>query len=95
MFDRYAFRARLVGAAALLLILALLAAGVVSCGRIKSYLTDGRTELQKALEAKKKATSFKSRTEIAGPEGRKLVTESAVSCPDRQSPPGSRGRCGR
>ncbi len=82
MFDRSGFRARLAGAAALMLILALLG---VSCGRIKSYLTDGRTEMHKALEAKKKATSFKSRTEITGPEGRKLVTESAVSCPDRQS----------
>lgn len=68
-----------------LVLAGLLLAGASSCSRIQSYFADGRSELQKAFEAKKKASSFKSRTEVTAPHGRKLVTESVVSCPDKQA----------
>jgi hypothetical protein len=51
---------------------------------VKSHFTTGQAELQRSLEAKKSAQSFRMKTTLHLHPGHPLETVTEVSCPDRE-----------
>lgn len=51
---------------------------------LRYRFTSGKSELQRALDAKKQAKSWRMETQMRFHPGNPLVTVSEVSCPDRQ-----------
>ncbi|MBZ5522487.1 MAG: hypothetical protein LAP21_09630 [Acidobacteriia bacterium] len=51
---------------------------------LKARMTDGKTEIQRALEARKNVTSFRMKTVLRMHPGQPLETVAEVSCPDRE-----------
>lgn len=58
------------------------AAGLVA--GVKAHFTTGQAEIQRALEAKKTAKSFRMKTLLSLHPGHPLETVTEVSCPDRE-----------
>ncbi len=53
-------------------------------GGVKAHFTTGQAEIQRSLETKKKAKSFRMKTTLSLHPGRPLETLTEVSCPDRE-----------
>ncbi len=51
---------------------------------VKAHFTTGQAEIQRSLEAKKTARSFRMKTLLSLHPGRPLETVTEVSCPDRE-----------
>ena len=51
---------------------------------VKAHFTTGQSEIQRSLEAKKTAKSFRMKTLLSLHPGRPLETVTEVSCPDRE-----------
>lgn len=51
---------------------------------LKAQFTDGNKELQKAFDAKQHATSWRMKTTMRSHPGSALVTDTEVSCPNRE-----------
>lgn len=51
---------------------------------LRAHLTNGRSELERSLAAKKDVKSYKMKVSLALHPGKSLVTDIEVSCPDRE-----------
>jgi hypothetical protein len=53
-------------------------------GNLRARLTTGRAEIERTIEAKKNARSFRMKTVLRMDPGQPLITTTDVACPDRE-----------